>query len=78
MADDADRLLAAIRRRTLGSRLRQARAAARRSQREVAELAGVDPTYYRQIERGTKPISMDRLWRLADALDVHPVELLAG
>ena len=66
----------AIRKR-LGRRLLQLRAERRLTQEELAGRAGLAPKYLGEVERGRANISVDRLDRLAAALEVDPVDLLA-
>ena len=74
MQADADRALA--RRRTFGDNLRRLRLAARLSQEDLAEVAGMDRTYVGSVERGERNISLDNIWRLADSLGVEPSKLI--
>lgn len=70
--------MVAARRALLASRILQARRATGLTQRQVADLAGLDRSYYGEVERGVVGLSVDRLWQLAGALAVHPGELLRG
>ena len=63
----------------LGSRLAQARKAARRSQKEVAEMSGISPAYLSKLERGAVEAPSPRvLQSLAEALDVPYSTLMAA
>lgn len=49
------------------------------SQRELAKLVGITPTYLSKIERGEfKPPSEDVIKRMANILDINSDELLAS
>lgn len=63
------------RRRAFGARLRQLRRARGVSQDELANLAGLHRTYIGGVERGERNISLDAIWKLADALETAPGEL---
>lgn len=47
------------------------------SQEDLAELAGLHRTYVGAIERGERNVSIDNIERLAAALGVDVVDLLA-
>lgn len=55
-----------------GRRVRAIRKAARITQEEAAESAGLNPKYLGQIERGEKRPSFDATIALAKALNVSP------
>jgi transcriptional regulator with XRE-family HTH domain len=46
------------------------------SQEELADLAGIDRTYVSGVERGRRNICLLNIYRLAQALEVEPAELL--
>jgi transcriptional regulator with XRE-family HTH domain len=46
------------------------------SQEELADIAGLHRTYVGSVERGERNISIDNMERLADALDLHLMDLL--
>ena len=61
---------------TIGRRLREVRYWRRKSQRAVAELAGLSESYLSHLERGERPLDRrSTLEALAAALDVAPGEL---
>lgn len=70
-AQQADRWQASF-----GARLRELRLAAGFSQMELAEAAGLHPTYVSSVERGRRNISLVNIHMLARALTVHPARLL--
>ena len=62
----------------LGRRIRGARRERGRSLREIAEVAGVSESFLSQVERGVASPSVQSLRRIAAALSVPVVTLLAG
>lgn len=48
----------------------------RYTQREVAELAGLNPNYYAKIERGDGMPSLKTIYKLAKALKVSATEII--
>lgn len=59
-----------------GRRLRELRVARGVSQEALAAQAGLDRTYVSSCERGKRNISILNIYKLAEALDTHPAELL--
>lgn len=47
------------------------------SQEKLAEIAGLHRTYVGSVERGERNISLDNIERLANALGINVVDLLA-
>jgi transcriptional regulator with XRE-family HTH domain len=62
-------------RRAFGDRIRELRKAKGLSQEQLAHEAALDRTYVSGIERGTRNVGLDNIYRLADALDVATAEL---
>lgn len=62
--------------RRLGKILREVRREAGLSQEELADRAGIHPTYVSQIERGLKSPTMRMLARLAKALGTTPGKII--
>lgn len=62
-------------RKAFGVRVRQLRLAAGLSQEELAHRAELDRSYVGQVERGERNISLDNIYRLADAVQCSPVDL---
>jgi len=61
-----------------GEVLRDRRRQCGLSQEALALSAEVDRTFVSQIERGIRQPALGTLWKLAEALDTRPSELLAG
>lgn len=61
--------------KALGARVRDIRVLRQMSQDEVANRAGIHRSRVSEIERGHQH-SVETLFRLARALDVHPADLL--
>jgi transcriptional regulator with XRE-family HTH domain len=69
-----------LRQAALGSRLADLRAAAGLGAGEVADAAGLDRAYYREVEAGRGDLAgftYLHLLRVADALHVAPARVLA-
>ena len=63
--------------KTLGvviSRLRTERGL---SQEKFSGLVGISRSHLTMIENGKKTVRLDTLWRLADALEIKPSQLVA-
>lgn len=63
--------------RVFGKNVRDRRLAARLSQEELAERAGVHRTYIGMIERFEKNVTIYNIERVASALGVKPAALLS-
>lgn len=62
--------------REIGTRIRSLRQALKLTQAQVAERAGIDASFYGQLERGTNTPSLRTLFAVAAVLRVKPAELL--
>lgn len=62
----------------IGSKMRSVRQTLRLTQAQVADQAGIDFSFYGQIERGKNIPSLKTLLSIARALGVEPGELLPG
>lgn len=69
--------IAARRRRQLGDTIRATRLAAGLTQEKTAHAAGLDRSFYVEVETGKHSLTVDRLFAIADALDVRAADLLA-
>ncbi|MGB7554430.1 MAG: helix-turn-helix transcriptional regulator [Candidatus Korobacteraceae bacterium] len=65
------------RRTAFGKRLRTIRDGCGYSQERLAELACLHRTYIGGVERGERNVSLMNIWRIADALKVHPSAFFA-
>jgi transcriptional regulator with XRE-family HTH domain len=70
--------IADARRQAFGTRVRELRTAAGLSQEQLGHVAGLDRTYIGSVERGERNISLDNIWRLSDALNVHPCAFMSS
>ncbi len=59
-----------------GANLRRIRKSTGLSQEDLADRAGLHRTYISSIERAERNISLENIFRLAEALDVDPGDLL--
>ena len=76
MPDASD--LTAQRRERLGLNLKELRQAAGLTQEKVALEAGLDRSFYVDVENGHHSLTLDRLFAVADALGVTASRLLDG
>ena len=60
------------RRIAFGKKLRELRQIQGYSQEKLAAVSGLHRTYVGDVERGERNISLDNIWRLADALKINP------
>ena len=60
----------------VGEVLRRLREEKGKTQEVLSGLAGLDRTHYSKIERGLRSPTLDTLFRIAQALDMKPHELL--
>ena len=65
-------------RRALGQNIRRLRLGASFTQEQLAERADLHPVYISQIERGTKAVSIETLWKIAKAVRVPMAALMRG
>lgn len=63
-------------RRAFGDRVREARSKVGLSQEGLAHKAELHRTYIGSVERGERNISLDNIYRLADALGVSARDLV--
>ena len=62
--------------RAVGTVIRRLRREKRLSQEVLSGLAGIARTHLTMIESGTKQPNFETLWRIAQALDMRPSELV--
>ena len=70
MPDDA------LRRTWFGESVRARRLLLHLSQGQLGARAGLDRKTVNRVEQAVQNLSMDRMWRLADALDIDVRDLL--
>ena len=58
-----------------GTRLREFRLQRELTQEKLALISGLHINYIGSVERGERNISLLNIWKLADALNVHPCDL---
>ena len=46
------------------------------TQERMSGLAGIARSHLAALENGTKTVRLDTLWRIADALEIKPSELI--
>ena len=63
-------------REAFGERVRAARAQLGTSQEALAHAAGLDRTYLGGVERGERNVSLDNIYRIAEALGFEANSLL--
>ncbi|RSS46767.1 XRE family transcriptional regulator [Streptomyces sp. WAC08241] len=68
--------LAAERRIAFGRRVREVRERAGLTQTAAAKAAGLDRSFYAEVESARHSVSVDRLYAIADGLGVSVHELL--
>jgi len=61
----------------IGKTIRRLRLAKKWTQEELAERAGLHPTYIGGIERGERNVGLDNLLKLARAFGEHPSALFS-
>lgn len=65
-------------RRIFAENLKRWRAERGLSQEALADHAGLDRTYISALEREIYSVSLDTIEKLADALDIEPLEFLTN
>lgn len=60
----------------LGRRIRAERTVKKMTQEELAERAGLHPTYIGQVERGEKSLTMASLEKIVDGLEISFSDLV--
>jgi transcriptional regulator with XRE-family HTH domain len=65
-------------RKAIGANIREHRVEAGLSQEKLAEKADLHPVYISQVERGTKAVSVEALWKLSKAIRIPMSELVRG
>jgi len=65
-------------RKSIGANIRTLRKRAGLTQEDLAERADLHPVYISQIERGTKAVSVEALWKLAKPLRAPMAAFLRG
>jgi transcriptional regulator with XRE-family HTH domain len=60
----------------VGYNIRTYRLAKNFTQEYMAEMLGISPVAYGNMERGSAQITIDRLQKIADILDIEPEDLL--
>jgi transcriptional regulator with XRE-family HTH domain len=63
-------------RKNLGEKIRKVREKARLTQAEVADKAGINVSYYAQIERGEVNLSIDKLQSIAKVLNIKSLDIM--
>lgn len=66
------------RRKELGGAMRHRRTELGKSQAEIAGKAGLTREFYLAVEAGSRNISVDNAFAIADALDIHPSALFGA
>jgi transcriptional regulator with XRE-family HTH domain len=64
-------------RKRFGEKIRKLRLSKGWTQEQLAERAGLHPTYVGGVERGERNVGFDNLLKLARALNEHPSALFA-
>lgn len=62
----------------VGTVIQQFRENRKMSQELLSGLAGIGRTHLSAIERGTRKPSLETFFRIAEAMDIRPSELLAA
>lgn len=67
-----------IKRRQLGQRIAEVRKAQNISQKQLALMSDINKGYLSEIENGISNISVNKLFCIADALDIPAQDLFNG
>jgi transcriptional regulator with XRE-family HTH domain len=70
-----ENLIVPPRRAAFAERIKSLRENAGLTQTEAAKRAGIDRSYYAEVEAGLHSVSIDRIFAIADALDASPRDL---
>ena len=62
----------------IGERLRKQRRIMGLTQEQAAELLGVSTTYYGEIERGNRKLTIPRILTVYEKMNLEPTYVLAG
>ena len=62
----------------IGIVIREYRESRKLTQEVLSGLAGLDRTHYSKIERGVQCPGLDTIFKIADALDVPPHEIVSA
>ncbi|MCK5034425.1 MAG: helix-turn-helix transcriptional regulator [Candidatus Sabulitectum sp.] len=57
-----------------GRRLRYYRLERELTQEKLGTISGLNLSYIASIERGERNVSLNNIWKLADALEINPVQ----
>ena len=60
----------------IGQRIRKRRLEMKLTQQQFAERVGISMSFYGHIERGTRKLSVDTLYRIVQGLDCSADEIL--
>jgi len=69
---------ATARRHAFGAQVRDLRAIQKLSQEQLADQSGLHRTYIGGVERGERNISLDAIWKIAEALGITPADLFGS
>lgn len=67
-----------LKRRALGGNIARLRTERHITQKRLALMTGMNKGYLCDVENGKANISIDKLFQIAEALDIHPQSLLEG
>ena len=60
----------------IGQKIRRLRVRLGLTQEELSGLAGIARSHLAALEKGEKTVRLDTLWRIAEALEIRPGELI--